>query len=58
MIKQFEHIDDKVGYLCELTEELFAREVTNNCPNSSLRGVSWNELCSEAIEILEELKAR
>ena len=52
----YEHHSDKVGYLCEIVEELFAREVSNNCPNTSLRGLSWNDLCDAAIEMLEELK--
>ena len=47
---------DRVGYLCEITEEIFAREISNNCPNTSLRELSWNDLCQTAIEILESLK--
>ena len=47
---------DRVGYLCEITEELFAREISNNCPNTSLRGLSYVDLCEAAIEILECLK--
>lgn len=47
---------DKTGYLCEIAEELFARETSNNCPNTALRGLSWNDLCEAAIEILEALK--
>lgn len=54
----YEHESDRVGYLCELTEELFAREVSNNCPNTEFRGLSWNDLCEAAIEILEALKGR
>ena len=52
----YDDIGDKVGYLCELTEELFAREISNNCPNTELRGLTWADLCDAAIEILEELK--
>lgn len=58
IIKQFETNDDKVGYLLELVEELFAREVTNNCPNSSLRGITWDELCDASIQLLKELKVQ
>jgi hypothetical protein len=54
----YEHSGDKVGYLCEITEELFARECSNNCPNTNLRDLSWNDLCDGAIEILEALKVR
>ena len=54
----YEHSSDKVGYLCEITEELFAREYSNNCPNTDLRDLSWNDLCDGAIEILEALKGR
>lgn len=52
----YEHEADKIGYLCEITEELFARETTANCPNTELRGLSWVDLCDAAIEILEALK--
>ena len=52
----YEHDGDRVGYLCELTEELFARETTCNCPNCEFRGLSWDDLCDAAIEILEALK--
>lgn len=54
----YEHNSDKVGYLCELTEELFAREVSNNCPNTELRGLTWNGLCDAAIEMLNGLKGK
>lgn len=47
---------DKTGYLCEIAEELFARETSNNCPNTAFRGLSWNDLCEAGIEILEALK--
>ena len=47
---------DKVGYLCELTEELFAREISNNCPNTELRELSWNGLCDAIIEMATALK--
>ena len=52
----YEHEGDQVGYLCEITEELFAREMSNNCPNTELRGLSWINLCDMAIELLEALK--
>lgn len=52
----YDHRSDKVGYLCELTEELFARETSNNCPNTELHGLTWTDLCNAAIEILEGLK--
>ena len=56
--KVYEHDGDKVGYLCELTEELFAREFSNNCPNTEFRGLSWDDLCEAVIEIAEALKER
>jgi hypothetical protein len=52
----YEHDSDKVGYLCEVVEELFAREYSNNCPNTEFRNLSWNDLCDGAIEILQSLK--
>jgi hypothetical protein len=52
----YEHDVDKVGYLCEIVEELFARETTANCPNTEFRGLTWTDLCDAAIEILEGLK--
>lgn len=52
----YKHDADKVGYLCEITEELFARETSMNCPNTTFRCLNWNDLCEAAIEILEALK--
>ena len=52
----YEHDGDKAGYLCEIVEEIFARECSNNCPNTELRGLSYVDLCEAAIEILEHLK--
>ena len=52
----YEHHSDKVGYLCEIVEEIFAREISNNCPNTELRGLTWTDLCDAAIEMLEGLK--
>lgn len=52
----YEHDSDKVGYLCEIVEELFARETSANCPNTEFRCLSWVDLCDAAIEMLEELK--
>lgn len=52
----YEHDGDKVGYLCEIVEELFARETLCNCPNTELRHLSYINLCDMAIELLESLK--
>lgn len=52
----YKHDGDKAGYLCEIVEEIFARECFNNCPNTEFRGLSYTELCEAAIEILEALK--
>lgn len=52
----YEHDGDKAGYLCEIVEEIFARECSNNCPNTEFRGLSYVDLCEAAIEILEHLK--
>ena len=52
----YEHNGDKAGYLCEIMEEIFARECSNNCPNTEFRGLSYVDLCEAAIEILESLK--
>ena len=52
----YEHDGDKAGYLCEIVEEIFTRECSNNCPNTEFRGLSYVDLCEAAIEILEYLK--
>lgn len=52
----YDHDGDKAGYLCEIVEEIFARETSNNCPNTAFRGLSYVDLCEAAIEILEYLK--
>lgn len=54
----YDNDGDRVGYLCELAEELFAREVSNNCPNTELRGLNWNDLCDGIIEIAQALKGK
>jgi len=54
----YDHDGDKAGYLCELVEEIFARETSNNCPNTAFRGLSYIDLCEAAIEILEALERR
>ena len=54
--KDWDHIGDKIGYVCDLIEELLAREITNNCIHKDLTDVSWEELCEGAIELLEEIK--
>lgn len=54
----YDNDGDRVGYLCELVEELFAREVSNNCPNTELRGLNWNDLCDGIIEIAQALKGK
>ena len=56
IIEVYKHDGDKAGYLCEIVEEIFARECSNNCPNAELRGLSYVDLCEAAIEILEYLK--
>ena len=52
----YDHDGDKAGYLCEIVEEIFARETSNNCPNTEFRELSYVDLCEAAIELLEALK--
>lgn len=42
--------------LCDIAEELYARETTSNCIIGNLQGISWNDLCDRGIEILTKLK--
>lgn len=49
---------EKIAYdLAEIANELWAREASNNCPNTSLRGVSWDELCNRVIILAAQLKS-
>ena len=49
--------DKEIAFeLAEIANELYAREASNNCPNSDLRGISWNELCNKAILLAAKLK--
>lgn len=52
----YKHDSDKAGYLCEIVEEIFARECSSNYPNAEFHGLSYVDLCEAAIEILECLK--
>ena len=48
---------EKIAWdLAEIANELWAREASNNCPNTDLRGISWNELCNKAILLAAKLK--
>lgn len=39
-----------------LLKELDARERSNNCPITCLRGFSWEKLCDMGIGLFEQLK--
>ena len=57
MIKRdWDHLGDKIGYVLDMVEELHAREISNNCIHEDFTAVSWEELCEDAIELLEEIK--
>lgn len=57
MIKRdWDHLEDKIGYVLDMVEELHAREISNNCIHEDFTVVSWEELCETAIELLEEIK--
>lgn len=45
-----------INQLFLILEELYAREVSNNCPTTCLRGISWSGLCDMCIGLLEQLK--
>lgn len=50
---------EKIAFeLAEITNELWAREASNNCPNVDLRGISWDELCKKAILLAAKLKTQ
>ena len=42
----------RIKQLIKITDELYSREYTFNC----IMEGTWNELCDEAIQYLEELK--
>lgn len=46
----------KLEKLLSITDELYARETSNNCPIVDFRGLGWETLCDLAINILEEIK--
>ena len=53
----YDHLGDRVGYLNEISEELFVRETSGKpAYDSQFVELSWNDLCEAAIEILESLK--
>lgn len=52
-------MDEKEEIINELSyilEELDARNCSNNCIVSKLKGESWIELCNYGIKLFEQLK--
>lgn len=49
-----ENIINELSYILE---ELDARDCSNNCIVSKLKGKSWIELCDYGIKLFEQLKA-
>ena len=45
----------KLECLCDIVEELTAREISNNCVILPLQGKSWDELCKDGIRLFKEL---
>ena len=45
-----------IDQLFLILTELDARERSNNCPTTCLRGISWDGLCDMCIDLLEQLK--
>lgn len=54
--RDWDNLGDKLIYLGDLIEELYAREVSNNCIRGDLTDKSREELCEAVIEMLEEVK--
>ena len=50
---------EKIAFdLAKIANELWAREASNNCPNTDLRGISWDGLCNRAIRLAAQLKTQ
>lgn len=45
-----------VSQLWDTVDELYAREISNNCPHVYLRKYSWDQLCDTGIQLLQKLK--
>lgn len=52
-----DEVQKQVDELAVIANELWAREFSNNCPTTSLRGISWDELCNKAILLALSIKA-
>lgn len=52
-----DEVQKKVDELAVIANELWAREFSNNCPTTSLRGISWDELCNKVIILALSIKA-
>ena len=51
-----EDFEKDIWDLAEIANELWAREASNNCPNSDLRNMSWDDLCNRAILLAAKIK--
>ena len=49
-------IEQMVEKLALITDELYAREFSSNCPHSELRCYSWDDLCLQAMTLILNIK--
>jgi len=51
-----DEIEKQIDELAMIANEMWAREFSNNCPTTELRGISWDELCNKVIVLAACLK--
>ena len=56
MNNNMEISDDVLGKLCRITEELYSRGSSGDLIFEEFHKYNWNELCEEAIIILNNMK--
>lgn len=49
-------VASEINQLWDMVDELYAREIFNNCPYPYLRGYSWDQLCDASIQLLKSIK--
>lgn len=51
-------IEEDLELLGEIIDELYAREMSHNCPNHSLRKYGYSELCTAGGQIFKNIKEK
>lgn len=51
-------IEEDLDLLCEIVNELYAREMSHNCPNYHLRKYGYIELCVAGEQLFKNMREK